>query len=167
MTNRAQMLILGLSLLLLSVIWSWFVIETIPAGYGDGEIGARIFPLTFGLSLLALSLLLLVNEFLFFKNHSSTIGIFKQLKILANDAPKWLPAFIVFFEIVLYGFLLEKIGFVLATPLVIILLMTINLKIRSVSKILVISIGLTSSCWIIFEKIFGIYLANGLWVNLG
>ena len=81
MTNRAQMLILGLLLLLLSVIWSWFVIETIPAGYGDGEIGARIFPLTFGLSLLALSLLLLVKEFLFFKNHSSTIGIFKQLKI--------------------------------------------------------------------------------------
>ena len=90
-----------------------------------------------------------------------------QLQNLPSNSLYWIPAIIVMLEIILYGFLLEKIGFVLATPLVIILVMVLSLKIRSIKKILIMSFGLTATCWIIFEKIFGIYLANGLWINLG
>jgi putative tricarboxylic transport membrane protein len=28
-------------------------------------------------------------------------------------------------------------------------------------------LGVTVSCWLIFEKALGIYLANGSWINLG
>ena len=167
MTNRIQTIILGISLLLISLTWSWFVIKTIPPGYGDGEIGARIFPLTFGMLLGALALLMLFKELLTPKTQAEVNFSSDQLQNLPSNSLYWIPAIIVMLETILYGFLLEKIGFVLATPLVIVLVMVLSLKIRSIKKILIMSFGLTATCWIIFEKIFGIYLANGLWINLG
>jgi hypothetical protein len=70
-------------------------------------------------------------------------------------------------EIALYGYLLEKIGFVLATPIVVLLVMIVSLRVRSIPKLLGMSLGLTVGCWLIFKKILGIYLANGIWLNLG
>ena len=61
MTNRAQDIVLGATLVVLAAIWTWLVIDTIPPGFGDGEIGARAFPLAFGLILLALAGLLLLR----------------------------------------------------------------------------------------------------------
>ena len=70
-------------------------------------------------------------------------------------------------EISAYGFLLKTTGFVIATPIVVLFVMLVNLRIRSVRLLLGMSVGLTLSCWLIFEKVLGIYLANGSWINLG
>jgi hypothetical protein len=115
----------------------------------------------------ALALLLLFKELLTPKTQAEVNLGSDQLQNLPSNSLHWMPATIVMLEIILYGFLLETIGFVLATPLVIVLVMVLSLKIRSIKKILIMSFGLTATCWIIFEKIFGIYLANGLWINLG
>jgi len=56
---------------------------------------------------------------------------------------------------------------VLATPAIVLLVMLVNLRVRSVTKLLAMALGLTVGCWLIFEKVLGIYLANGIWMNIG
>ena len=92
MTNRIQTIILGISLLLISLTWSWFVIKTIPPGYGDGEIGARIFPLTFGMLLGALALLMLFKELLTPKTQAEVNFSSDQLQNLPSNSLYWIPA---------------------------------------------------------------------------
>jgi putative tricarboxylic transport membrane protein len=70
-------------------------------------------------------------------------------------------------EISAYGFLLKTCGFVIATPIVVLFVMLVNLRITSPKLLLGMSLGVTVSCWLIFEKALGIYLANGSWINLG
>lgn len=166
MTNRVQDTILGIALLLVAGCWTWLVVATIPPGVGDGEVGPRAFPLAFGIIVIALSGLLLLRSFLGGGDDGVAIG-FDDSEIRGARRFDWMPALVVLGEIALYGYLLEKIGFVLATPIVILLVMTVSLRVRSIPKLLGMSLGLTAGCWLIFEKILGIYLANGAWLNLG
>jgi hypothetical protein len=149
--------------LVIACIWIWLVSTTIPGGFGGGDIGPRAFPLTFGIALAILSALL----------------IFQSLRAAPESDPvpeipdepvartAWLPAALVLVEICLYGFLLQKVGFVIATPIIILLIMLANLRVRSIKLLLGMSIGLTLGSWLIFEKVLGIYMANGSWINLG
>ncbi len=164
MTNRAQDIVLGVTLVVLAAIWTWLVIDTIPPGFGDGEIGARAFPLAFGIILLALAALLLVR--LAMRSNANRTGP-TDAELSEPTSLKWGAALLLLVEIGLYGFLLEKIGFVLATPVIVLLVMFVNLRVRSVTKLLAMSLGLTVGCWVIFEKVLGIYLANGTWMNIG
>lgn len=160
MTNRFQDLMLGATLVVLAMVWTWLVIDTIPPGFGDGEIGARAFPLAFGIILMALATLLILRQLL---SQDSA----RETEFPENPSLRWMPAILLLVEIGLYGFLLEKIGFVLATPAIVLLVMLVNLRVRSVTKLLAMSLGLTVGCWVIFKKVLGIYLANGTWMNLG
>lgn len=164
MTNRAQDTVLGAALFALAAVWTWLVIDTIPPGFGDGEIGARAFPLAFGLILLALAALLLVRQYMMPSDKSEGSA---DAEMPEFGRLKWGAALLLLAEIALYGFLLEKIGFVLATPVIVLLVMVLNLRVRSVTKLLAMSLGLTVGCWVIFEKVLGIYLANGTWMNIG
>ena len=166
MTSRVHDIVLSLVLILISILWTWLVIQNIPPGFGDGEIGARAFPLTFGIMLFILALILLLRQFIVFANQNKLNEI-NNSNIIEDKKLQWIPALIILGEIILFGFLLEKIGFVLATPVIIFLVMVFNLNIRSITKVFGMSLGLTLGCWIIFEKILGLYLANGLWINLG
>lgn len=166
MTNRIQDTVLGVSLLVLAGCWIWLVIDTIPPGFGDGEIGPRAFPLSFGLILLALTILFLLRLFLR-RNAGPNGDGTVDAETPAVDRPSWLTALTVLGEIALYGYLLEKTGFLLATPAIVLLAMILSLRVRSVPKLLGMSLGLTVGCWLIFEKVLGIHLANGIWVNLG
>ena len=65
MTNRVQDIALAIILMLISSIWTWLVINSIPPGFGEGEIGARAFPLTFGVMLFCLSTMLLFRKIKF------------------------------------------------------------------------------------------------------
>jgi putative tricarboxylic transport membrane protein len=167
MTNHVRDIILACTLVLVAGVWTWLVIDTIPPGFGDGEIGARAFPLVLGILLATLSVLLLLRLVL-------AKGWRAAGKTVPGDAGqsivppiRWIPAFLILLEIVLYGVLLEKIGFVLSTPLIILLVMIVNLRVRSIRKLFGMAFGLTIGCWLVFEKLFGIYMANGTWINLG
>ncbi len=163
MTGRIHNIVLGLILFTLSGFWIWLVIDTIPKGFGDGDIGPRAFPLMFGIILCLLSILLLVKTFLLNRR--------RPVPDESDDgfifAIRWTPAALVFIEISAYGFLLQTCGFVIATPLIVLFVMMVNLRITSPKLLLGMSLGVTVSCWIIFEKALGIYLANGSWINLG
>ena len=162
MTNRMHDIILGLLLLILSGVWSWLVIDTIPSGFGEGDIGPRAFPLTFGLFLAGLSGLLLLKAVL-----SKPDELKLSLAGAAHSVIHWIPAGLILIEISVYGYLLKTCGFVIATPVVILFVMLVNLRIRSAKMLLGMSIGITLTCWLIFEKVLGIYLANGSWINIG
>ncbi|MCY4151295.1 MAG: tripartite tricarboxylate transporter TctB family protein [Aestuariivita sp.] len=167
MTNRVPDIGLGATLAILAAIWTWWVMGTIPQGLGDGEIGARAFPLTFGIILLLLAVILMGRRILSSPADGETEADGSQNKSTESGRLKRTPALLLLAEIVLYGFLLEKIGFVLATPIVVLMIMIVHLRIRSIPKLVAMPFGLTLGCWVIFEKILGIYLANGTWFNIG
>jgi putative tricarboxylic transport membrane protein len=159
MAGRIHNIVLGLILLTLSGVWIWLVVDTIPKGFGGGDIGPRAFPLMFGIILAVLSALLLVKTFLAQSSTQASDGYMFAIR--------WVPAALVLIEIASYGFLLKTCGFVIATPIVVLFVMLVNLRITSPKLLLGMSLGVTVSCWLIFEKALGIYLANGSWINLG
>lgn len=163
MIDQKRNFVLGSLLLLLAIVWTWLVIDTIPPGFGEGDIGARAFPLIFGICLGALSLLLLINVVRNKPECEPDIdpnGSFQEVI-------HWLPAGLILIEISAYGYLLNTCGFVITTPIIVLFVMFVNLRIRSAKLLLGMSIGLTLACWLIFEKTLGIYLANGSWINIG
>jgi len=165
MTNRVQDIIVATVLLLLGAVWTWLVIDTIRPGQGAGDIGARAFPLVFGALLMVLSGVLLLSALPRSDREDNTfVG---DMEIPKSSRLDWVPALLVLGQICLYGFLLEKIGFVLATPIIVLLAMAVSLRERSPVKLLGMSLGLTVGSWMLFEKVLGIYLANGTWLNLG
>lgn len=163
MTNRMQDTILSTLLLVLAGVWIWLVSTTIPGGFGRGDIGPRAFPLTFGIVLGVLSGGLLLRSILMRPAANSAA--------VDDDRPNqkihWIPALLVLIQISLYGYLMQKVGFVIATPIMTLMIMLINLRVRSIKKLLGMSLGLTVGAWVVFEKLLGIYLANGTWINLG
>ncbi len=66
-----------------------------------------------------------------------------------------------------YGYLLTTVGVVISPPILVVFVMFINLRVRSVKMFLGMSIGITLVCWLVFEKALGIYLANGWLINIG
>lgn len=156
MTSRSQDTVFAITFSVFAGIWIWLVVDTIPAGPGEGDLGPRAFPLFFGSALLLLSLALLVRGM--------------QSRAPEDERPVRADLFqagLVLAEIVAYGFLLQKCGFVIATPVMIAVVMVISLRIGSLRKVAGMTLGVTLGCWLIFEKILGIHLANGAWVNLG
>lgn len=163
MTDHKRNFVIGFLLLILSVVWTWLVIDTIPAGFGSGDIGPRAFPLIFGICLGVLSVLLLLKTILNRQKSEAETILNAEYKAVIH----WLPAALLLVEISAYGYLLKTVGFVIATPIVVLFVMAVNLRIRSPKMLLGMSIGTTLVCWLIFEKAIGIYLANGSWINLG
>ncbi|MDA9012110.1 tripartite tricarboxylate transporter TctB family protein [Planktomarina temperata] len=163
MTDHKRNYVIGCLLLILSVVWIWLVIDTIPAGFGEGDIGPRAFPLMFGLCLGGLSVLLLLKALLNGPRSETERSLTAEYQLPIH----WLPAALLLIEISAYGYLLKTVGFVIATPIVVLFVMIVNLRIRSAKMLLGMSIGITLLCWLIFEKALGIYLANGSWINLG
>ena len=161
MTDHKRNYVIGFLLLILSVVWTWLVIDTIPSGFGEGDIGPRAFPLIFGICLGSLSLLLLLKSFLSGSKNKNDPSAEFQAHI------HWVPAVLILIETSAYGYLLKTVGFVIATPIVVLFVMAVQLRIRSVKMLLGMSVGITLICWLIFEKALGIYLANGSWINLG
>lgn len=178
MTHRVQDTVLGAVLLVIAGTWTWLVIDTISPGLGEGDIGPRAFPLVFGIALLVLAVLLLAWPIFTRSRDQSIAGSAPESstetspETTGDELPEkpalhWLPALIVLVEISLYGFLLEKIGFVLATPIVVLIVMIVSLRIYSFRTLVSMALGLTVGCWLVFEKIMGIYLAKGTWFNIG
>lgn len=162
MTNRQRHngLLSGV-LLAVAGIWIWLVTDTIRGGFGGGDVGPRAFPLAFGILLAVLAGLLLVRVVM------SRPGTPEVLPDQAAPHFTPLPAVVVLAEVFLYGFLMQKLGFLIATTAIVLIIMLFNLKLRSVWTIIGITVGVPVGTWLMFEKVLGIYLANGSWINLG
>jgi hypothetical protein len=153
----------GLALLAIAVSWSGLVYWTIPAGDG-GYIGPRAFPLFLGLILTGLSAAMLFRAFLPKTGKPTEPGENAHISITGLEVRL---AGGVFLVIIGYGFLLEKLGFVLATPIMITATLVGVLGLRRPLLIAAIAAGVTIGCWAIFGKLLGVYLPHGSWVSIG
>jgi hypothetical protein len=154
----------GIALLAIAVSWSGLVYWTIPAG-SDGYIGPRAFPLFLGLILSGLSAAMLLRAFLP-KTGKQPAELSEDTNMSVTGQEVRLAGG-VFLVIIGYGFLLEKLGFVLATPIMIVVTLVGVLGLRRPLLIAAIAAGVTIGCWGIFGKLLGVYLPHGSWVSIG
>jgi putative tricarboxylic transport membrane protein len=157
-------LIVGIALLIFGIAWTATVYLTVPTGYG---VGPRVFPLWLGIALSALSALLLFNSV---KPEASqnrdpihddsesgkTPSLALQLKILAT----------VCVTIAVYGYLMQAIGFVPSTVLVVVFTLVVTLKERRPLVVLGMSFGLAFGAWFAFGKILGAYMPPGTLISI-
>jgi hypothetical protein len=66
--------------------------------------------------------------------------------------------------LMLYAFLLEKVGFLFATPIVVVLAMAGILRVRNWLLVIALAGGLTATCWMFFVWLLKAPLPRGLWL---
>ncbi|MDO6588417.1 tripartite tricarboxylate transporter TctB family protein [Salipiger sp. 1_MG-2023] len=166
MTDRHKDLIFGGLLLGLGLTWTGLVWSTIPPAFDAYSIGPRAFPLTLGFILVGLCMVLLVHRAAREHDNSGT-DVPAETDTALSRRIMWLPLALITVEICAYGYLLDKIGFLLATPLVILAILALNLRCGKPKVLVGMALGVTVGCWLIFDKLMGIHLASGSWINLG
>jgi len=152
---------LGPILFPLALVWSWLVFDTIPAAEEAGEAGPRAFPLMMGAALAALALILTVSAWRAYGARDEEVRTVARV----TGAEVRIVA-LTFGLIVGYGFLMEKIGFLLATPLVVLLALHGILRIRAWRVGLALAAGLTAACFVIFIELMEAPLPRGIWLQV-
>ncbi|WP_157928944.1 tripartite tricarboxylate transporter TctB family protein [Pararhizobium haloflavum] len=169
MPQKMQDAFVGAVLLSAGLVWCVLVWRTIPPGTGGGDVGPRAFPLLLGALLSILSAVMIIKAF------TGTPAVEADLPI--DDAEPedsstggsvgWLTVFLTFAHMIAYAFLMQKLGFLLSTVVVVASIMVTCAGERSPLRIVGMSVGVAVMCWLIFGKLLGVYLANGTWINLG
>ena len=159
---------LGPSLTLLALVWLWLVYAYIPGARYEGEPGPRAFPVLLGAVLAGLGVIMTLQAVVSARPAHATLPP-TPLGRAAGTTP--LPtrreaalAAGTFGLLVLYAFLLDKIGFVAATPVVIALAMYGLAEVRRWALLGSIAVGITLGCWVIFDVLLGTPLPSGSWV---
>jgi hypothetical protein len=159
--ERRQDVIAGSILLLFAIGWTIAVWLTVPTGYG---VGPRAFPLWLGVALAVLSALLLLK------------GLFGPYGATAPDpegdeGPSvsmgrrlWLVA-VVCGLIVAFGWLMPKIGFILATMVTVAVALAGPLGERRPLLVGGMAVGIALGAWLAFGKILGAYMPSGAWIS--
>lgn len=150
-------LILGLVLLAFSAGWTWIVVATIPSPPGLGLAGPRTFPLGLGVLLGLFSAVLMVGGMTARREASSVAPVSAtEARIIGSLFP----------ILIGYTVLLEKIGFLLATPLAVAAVLWAILRLRSWVRIGAVSVALTIGSYVVFELLMKAYLPRGTWFQI-
>lgn len=146
---------LGIVLTLFALVWVWLAYTRIPDA-GTEWPGSRGFPLLLGIVLAILGVWMMAP--------GSPIPV-PRSSIPDPQSRRHEPAIAsgTFGVLILYAFLLEHAGFLIATPLVIVLIMAGLLRLRRRLPILSLAAGFTLGCWMIFEAL-GTPLPRGSWI---
>ena len=149
---------LGPSLTLLALVWLWLVYAYIPGARFEGEPGPRAFPVLLGTVLAGLGVLMTLQAV-------ASAGPERSAQTTPPPTRReaWLAAG-TFGLLIFYAFLLDKIGFVPATPVVIALAMYGLAEVRRWMLLGSIAVGITLGCWVIFDVLLGTPLPSGSWV---
>jgi len=148
---------LGPCLLALAALWLWLVYTYIPGARGEGEPGPRAFPVLLGFVLLGLGGLITLSAFL-------PANARRDAAVLVVTHREAFIASATFGLLMLYAFLLEKLGFLIATPVAVALTMFGILRMRSWILVLSLAAGLTIGCWMFFVVLLETPLPRGLWL---
>ena len=168
MTEKMSDLVLSGVLLLFAIGWTITVWCTIPGGFAPGDIGARGFPLVLGIALLLLAVSLGIKTWL--APEADDSGLVEE------DGPKEAGGdgafggsglLLVVIHITAFGFLMERLGFILTTILVVASMLFFCVGERKLWKLPIYGIGTALVCWLIFGKLMGVYLPQGAWIMLG
>ncbi len=147
---------LGPCLVLLAVVWLWLSYTQIPGAHSEAEPGPRAFPLLLGALLAVLGAALSVSAFVAARLDSGE-------EIPAVTRREALIAAGTFGLLILYAFLLDKAGFLVATPTVVAIAMRGILRGQSWTLTLLLAGGLTLGCWVIFVFLLEAPLPRGAW----
>ena len=151
---------LGLVLVVLALGWTGIVLQTIPAASDQAAAGPRAFPLILGGMLAALGLYLGGVAALRLKR-----GVPAGKPIERPDGREIRVAGAIFAILVLYGFLMAKIGFVLATPIVVVLALRVSSRAVSWPMVVALALGITAGCFLVFEVVLTANLPRGTWLR--
>lgn len=146
---------LGLGLVALALAWLWLSFAYIPGARAEGEPGPRAFPILLGLLLLVLGSMLAAAGF---ARRDAAGGEIepptrREVAVAAGT----------FGLLVLYAFLLDKAGFLVATPVVILLFLRGLLGLRAWGLNLLMAGGVTGACWLVFVALLEAPLPRGSW----
>lgn len=150
---------LGAVIALLALGWLALVYAYIPAGQSDVEPGPRGFPLLLGFSALAVGVLMSVTAFASRRDASEG----KEKSVTGREATIVAATFGV---LMLYAFLMDKLGFLIATAITVLLMMVGILRMRNWLFIVLMTAGVTASCWLLFVKLLGAPMPQGSWLWL-
>jgi hypothetical protein len=148
---------IGPCLMLLAVIWLWLAYTYIPGARSEAEAGPRAFPVLLGFVLLGLGAIVTISAVLASRRARAD----KELPAVMRR-----EVFIVagtFALLMLYAFLLERAGFLISTPLMIVLAMRVLLRGQSWSLTLAMAAGTTLCCWLLFAVLLEAPLPRGSW----
>lgn len=150
---------LGPLMMLLALLWLVLVYQYIPSSREEGELGPRAFPVVLGVALLGLGGLITASavtngrKALLYPEKPATR---REITVVAGT----------FGLLLLFAFLMEKAGFLIATPVVVLLTMVGILQMRNWLFILQMTAGVTLVCWLFFVVLLKIPMPQGSWLWL-
>jgi putative tricarboxylic transport membrane protein len=150
---------LGPVLALLALGWLALVYMYIPGSREEGEPGPRAFPVVLGASLLGLGVLMTVSGFA----RADKAGADAEKPVTRREATVVAGTFGL---LMLYAFLMEKAGFLISTPVVVLLMMYGILRMRNWLFMLLMATGITTFCWLFFVLVLGAPMPRGSWLWL-
>lgn len=159
---------LGAVMVLIGSGWSWQASELLWAPGTTIPSGPGVFPFSLGLLLAFLGLLLITTAM----NREKMSDPSANDGAIADGEPapaRRLEAAVVASTVLLffgYAFLLDKIGFLLATPVAVIAALYLVVGVRSWLRILSMAAALTAGSYILFGVLLGTYLPRGAWIQL-
>lgn len=149
---------LGLGLAALALVWLWLAFAYIPGARAEGEPGPRAFPVLLGVLLFVLGSMLAAAGFGSARRRDAAAAEIepptrREVAVAAGT----------FGLLVLYAFLLDKAGFLVATPVVIVLFLRVLLGLRAWGLNLLMAGGVTTACWLVFVALLEAPLPRGSW----
>ena len=160
MTAQGRDRLAGTILLVFAGLWCWGAVVMIPTGIGSGPVGPRGFPLGLGLLLAALSAMLVASSFARPRNADAEEPEAGQLGVELWAVSSALAI------LVGYAALLYAAGFIIATAVTVVLALVLVLGKRDWRLIGGLSLGTALGGYVIFNKILGVYLPHGRWLDL-
>jgi hypothetical protein len=173
---------LGPALTLLALAWLWLVQTQIPDPAAEWP-GPRGFPWLLGIVLAVLGLWMALTALA--GPHPPSPGLRRTTEASGEGGRRTRPTYDpgsripdpgsrrrevgvaggTFGVLVLYAFLLQRVGFLLATPVVIALTMRGVLRMRAWIPILSLAVAFTLGCWLVFQALLGTPLPRGSWIG--
>jgi hypothetical protein len=167
-SSRRDMLA-GASLFVVAVVWTVIVYVTVPTGDG---VGPRAFPLFLGLLLMGISAVLVFATLYNRRREAEGLPETQEYaESLGSEAARSalrlrLRVLVtVCAAIAAYGYLMQKLGFVVATFLTVVTLL-LTLQEHRWRVLCGMGLGITLGCWLIFGEVLGAYIPRGTWISL-
>lgn len=159
--------LLGLVLMLVSVGW-YIAVDTTVALPAMNEPGpnAQTFPKLFGMALGFIGLWILALAFRKCPDQPEVSSADTKLPKSSEAKTKCFCLAWVLSVVVSYTLVMQLLGFVPATLLMVLMSLLLMLRIYRLKLLIGLSIGIPSGVYLVFNQVLGVYLPRGTWTFL-